>query len=143
MDGISALTTVAAVIQTAWQVYTLCQTYYSSAKSARKDIQQLRQEVISLEDILTNISDLTKEDDSASLSCVRLLTEDGGPLQQCKELLEKLVAKLNPGEGKTLMRQFGVRALTWPFNSKDVEELLTKIGKQKATFNMALAADNV
>jgi len=54
-----------------------------------------------------------------------------------------LVAKLEAGQGKNKMKQFGLMALKWPFSSKDVEKLLTTIARNKATFNLALTVDHM
>ena len=143
MDGLSAVTAALAVIQTAWQAYDLCRTYYSEVKEARSDIQHLREEMVSLETILISISDLAQNPDSGISSRIDHLAQKDGPLQQCQELLEKLVVKLNIGDGKNGMRKFGMRALKWPLSSKDIEKLLTSIDRHKATFSVALIADSL
>jgi hypothetical protein len=51
--------------------------------------------------------------------------------------------KLEPGQGKNKMKQYGLRALKWPFSSKDVKKLLTTIGRHKVTFNLTLTADHM
>jgi hypothetical protein len=143
MDGLSAAASVVAIVQAAWEVYDKCQTYYKLVKGARKDIQRLCEEVTLLGDVLTNLSDLAGDTASANLSSVGLLFQKDGPLQQCREILEELNAKLKPGEGENKMRQFGAKALKWPFSSKDVEGLLKVIGRHKDTFNLALTGDNM
>jgi hypothetical protein len=143
MDGLSAAAGVIAVVQISGQVFLLCQTYYLEVKEARTDIQRLRDEVTSLQDVLTNVADLAEDPSSAKLSILSLLNQQDGPVQQCQRDLLELVAKLEPGQGKNKMKQFGLRALKWPFSSKDVEKLLTTIGRYKVTFNLALTADHV
>jgi hypothetical protein len=143
MDGLSTAAGVIAVIQISGQVFKLCQTYYSEVKEARKDIQRVRNEVMSLEDVLTNVADLAEDPGSAKLSILSLLNQHDGPVEQCREDLVGLVANLEPGQGKNKMKQLGLRALKWPFSRKDVEKLLTTIGRHKATFNLALTADHV
>lgn len=87
MDGISATSAILSVVQSTWHAYSLCRKYYAEVKSARKDILNLNQEVASLAVILTNVSDLANDEDSISLSCVRLLIQKDGPVEQCRELL--------------------------------------------------------
>lgn len=140
MDGVSAAASVIAVAQIAWQVLDQCQTYYKEVKGARKDILHLQNEVALLGDILETLSDDT---DPANPSSMALLIKEDGPLQQCREALQDLNSKLKPGEGENKMRQFGVRALKWPFSSKDVEKLLKVIIRHKDTFNLALTGDNM
>jgi hypothetical protein len=143
MDPVSAAASVIAVVQISAQVFDLCRTYFLEVKEARKDIQLLRDEVTSLQDVLTNVADLAEDPGSAKLSILSLLNQQDGPLQRCQKDLIGLFAKLELGQGKHKMKQFGLRALKWPFSSKDVEKLLTTIGRHKATFNLALTGDLV
>jgi hypothetical protein len=137
MDGLSAAASVIAVVQISGQVFDLCRTYYSEVRDARTDIQRLCDEVTSLQNVLTNVTHLT----SAKLPILDFLNQPNGPVQQCLTELITLAAKLNPGQEKDKMRQFGLRALKWPFSSKDVDKAITAIGRHKTTFNLALAAD--
>lgn len=139
MDGVSAAASVIAVIQMSGQVFDLCRTYYLEVNDARKDIQRLRDEVTSLQDVLVNVADLTDAPGSAKSSILALNRPDG-PVQQCRTDLIGLAAKLDPGQGTDKMTQFGLTALKWPFSSKEVDKAITTIGRHKATFNLALAA---
>jgi hypothetical protein len=141
MDGISAAASIIAVIQISGQVIDLCRTYYSEVRDAKTDIQRLREEITSLQTVLTKVADLANAPSAAELSTLGLLNQPDGPVQQCLAELIKLAAKLNPVQGKDTMKQFGLRALKWPFSSKDVDKAITTIERHKATFNLALAAD--
>jgi hypothetical protein len=143
MDGISAAASAIAVVQISMQAFDLCRIYYLEAKEARNDIQRLRDEVTSLQDVLTNVADLAEDPSSAELLILNQLNQQDGPVQQCQRDLLGLVAKLETGRGKNQMKQFGLRALKWPFSNKDIEKLLMTIGRHKATFNLALTADHV
>jgi len=139
MDGISAAASVIAAIQIAGQVFDLCRKYYLEVKDARKDIQRLRDEVTSLQDVLINVADLTDAPGSAK-SSILALNQPDGPVQQCRTELIRLATKLDPGQGKDKMTQLGLRALKWPFSSKEIDKAITTIGRHKMTFNLALAA---
>ena len=143
MDPVSAAASVMAVVQISGQVFQLCQAYYSGVKEARKNIKLLRDEITSLQDVLTHVADLAEDPGSANPSILSLLKQRNDPVQQCQKDLEGLILKLQPSQENNKMKQFGLRALKWPFSSKDVEKLLTTIGRHKATFNLALTADNV
>jgi len=140
MDGISAAASIIAVIQISGQVINLCQTYYSEVRDAKMDIRRLSEEITSLQAVLTKVADLANAPNAAKLSALGLLNQPGGPAQQCLKELIALAAKLNLGQGKE-MKQFGLRALKWPFSSKDVDKFVTTIERHKTTFNLALAAD--
>lgn len=141
MDGLSAAASVIAVIQVSSQVFDLCWTYYINVKDARKDIQRLRNEITALQDVLVNVADLIDDPNSSSLKALNSISQEGGPVQQCQSELLALVARLDPGEEKGRMRQFGIRALKWPFSSKEVDKVLDSIGRHKSSFTLALAAD--
>ena len=141
MDGLSAAASVIAVIQISGRVFDLCRTYYLEVRDAREDIKRLRDEVTTLQDVLTNVADLAEAPGSAKLSILGLLNQPDGPLQQCGTELQVLATKLELGQGKDKMKQFGLRALKWPFSSKDIDKAIKAIGRYKATFGLALTAD--
>jgi ankyrin repeat domain-containing protein 50 len=145
MDGLSAAASVIAVIQITQQIFIICQTYYLEVKDARKDIQLLSDEVTSLKDVLTNLKDLGDSPSSAELSSLKLLNQPNGPLERCEADLRALVTKLEPGTrtGDSKMKQFGLRALKWPFSSKDVYKVITAIERNKNLFNLALSSDQM
>lgn len=141
MDGLSVAASIIAAIQISGQVFDLCRTYYSEIRDARTDIERLRDEMISLQHVLTRITDLTKTSGSTELSTLALLNQPDGPVQRCLAELIALIAILNPGQGNDKMRRFGLRALKWPFSSKEVDKAIEAIERHKETFNLALAAD--
>ncbi|KAI9765534.1 MAG: hypothetical protein M1840_007360 [Geoglossum simile] len=141
MDGLSAAASVIAVINISGQVFDLCRKYYLEVKDARKDIQRLRDDVTSLQDVLTNVAELADAPGSAKLSILGLLNQPDGPVERCRTELEGLAAKLKPGQGNDMMKQFGMRALKWPFSSKDVDKAIEAIGRYQAIFSLALTAD--
>ena len=114
MAGIGEAASIAAIIQVSTQVFGWCQSYILSVKDARKDIQRLSAETVALVDVLTNIAVL----DSARLANLGFLSKPGGQLERCKENLDELAAKLDPGDGKDVIRRVGFRALKWPFGSR-------------------------
>jgi ankyrin repeat domain-containing protein 50 len=137
MDGLGAAASVIAVIQISGKIFDLCWTYYSEVKDARKDIRRLRDEVKSLQDVLTNVAELADAPGSAKLSILRLNQPDGS-IQQCRTELIELARKLETKQGKDKMR-----ALKWPFRSKDVDKAIADIERSKATFSLALAVDQM
>lgn len=143
MAGIGEAASIIAVIQLSAKTFELCQKYFSAVKDARKDIQRLRDGVSSLQDVMTEVADLAEDSSSSGRSTFSLLNQYDGPVQQCERDLKKLLAQLDPGEGEGKMRGFGVRALKWPFSSKDVDKRLQAINDQKATFTLALTSDNL
>jgi len=140
MDGLSAVASVIAVIQISAQVFDLCRTYYLNVKDARKDIQRLRNEVNSLQDILVNVADLANETQSPLLQTLGLINQRDGPLAQCRLELTALLAKLDPGEGTSKVK-LALRSLKWPLHSKEIDLVLLAIGRYKSSFALALSTD--
>ena len=137
MDLLSVAASIVAVIQISQQLFDLCQTYYRGVKNSRKDIKRLRDEVTALSDILTQISDLADEPGANALATLSTMK---GPLQCCNDDLSLLAERLDTGHGKE-MKQFGLRALKWPFSTKEVDKTLAIIDRHKNTFTLALNAD--
>jgi ankyrin repeat domain-containing protein 50 len=141
MDGLSTAASVIAVVQISGQVFNLCQTYYSEVKDARKDIQRLRNEVTSLQDVFINIRDLADAPSSAKLPTLDLLNKNSGLLQQCCTDLKDLAEKLESAQGKGEMKKIGARSLRWPFSKREVDKAIAAIERCKTTFSCALDAD--
>lgn len=142
MDPLSGAASVLTVVALAGRVFDLCRKYYLEVKDSRKDIQRLRDEVISLQDIVIRISELADAPGSAKLSVLGLLNKPDGPLHQCKINLTDLETRLQPGDGKDQMKKLGLRALKWPFNTREVDKAIAKIESYKGNFNLALATDH-
>jgi hypothetical protein len=134
MDGVSAAASIVAIVETSGQVFDLCRKYYSEVRNAREDIRRLRDEVMSLQDVLTNVADLVDVPGSARLPILDRLNRPEGPIEQCRNELNGLVAKLDTEEMRS-------RALMWPFNKKDISKAISVIRRQKDIFNLALTAD--
>jgi ankyrin repeat domain-containing protein 50 len=141
MDGLSVAASVIAVIQISSQILDLCRTYYINVKDARRNIERVRTEITSLQDVLTNVIDLTGDPNSSSLRTLNILNQEDGLIQQCQLELADLAAKLEPREDKSRMRQFGLRALKWPLTTQEVDKLLVTIGRHKASLTLALTTD--
>jgi hypothetical protein len=140
MDGLSVVASVVAVIQISAQIFDLCRTYYLNVKDARRDIQRLRNEVNSLQDILVNVADLANAPQPRFLQTLSVFSQKDGPLEQCQLELTVLLAKLDPGED-TSMVKLALRSLKWPLHSKEIDQVLLAIGRYKASFVLALSTD--
>lgn len=136
MDPVSAAASIIAIIQISAKLVALCRGYFSEVKEAKRDIQQLRNEVITLDNILVDLRDLIDTADGTKLSILDT------SLKQCQSSLEELVKKLEKSEGNdNTMKKFGCRALKWPFNNNDVKKAIETIERHKNMFNLALTVD--
>ena len=60
-------------------------------------------------------------------------------LEQLKEALAKILKKVAPKSGLSSFKG----TLLWPFDRKEVEEILRQIERQKSTINYALQGDQM
>ena len=49
--------------------------------------------------------------------------------------------KLEPRKGRKTMSRIGLRALRWPFTSKQVEKIVSNLEGYQQTFGLALQVD--
>jgi hypothetical protein len=82
MEVLGAAASVIAVIQISAEVFDICRKYYIEVKDARKDIQKLRDEMTSLQDVLVNVADLADTPGSEKLAVLRLLEKPDVPRPQ-------------------------------------------------------------
>ena len=76
-------------------------------KNPINDIQRYCDEVTTLRDVLISVQNLVEAPDGAKL------TVSDSSLKQCRPTVEELISKLE--------RQFGRKALKWPFSSNNVQ----------------------
>jgi len=138
MEGLGVAANVIAVVDLSAKVATLCLQYSKEVASARADIQRLHSQVEHL---------------GAALQATRRLVEGskGRPLLTSHELigsfrsciadLERLEKRLGPNPARIAMRRFGVRALKWPFSSKEVDQLLASLERHEKTILLGLQID--
>ena len=136
-DPLSISASIIAVLQFTSTVIG----YISEVSTASKDHQRVLLEVRSTQGILSALRDLGENagwTDSWILT-MKSLNVSGGPLEQFKTALERLALKLKPVDGWELAR----RALAWPFQKEEVNEILRLIERQKTLFSLALQNDHM
>jgi len=138
MEGLGVAANVIAVIDLSAQVALLCFQYLTAVKDAKKDIERLQAEVSKIGDILREVQRLLHGPDGARLSASQQLCNS---LKDCFLQLEKLEDQLAPGKARKAMSHFGLRALRWPFKTKDVEKIVTSLERCKQTFMVAIQVD--
>lgn len=132
MDGISGAASLIAVIEVSAKVISLCAQYTIAVKDARKDIERLQRKVADLKEVLGDVKQLLDGRDKARLSAT---------LQDSFVRLEELNSQLDPGKTRKAMSRLGMRALKWPFASKELERIVVDIERYKQTFILALQVD--
>lgn len=62
-------------------------------------------------------------------------------LKECYQQLQGLKTQLEPNRGRKAMQRIGIRALKWPFTSKQVEKIVTSLEQYEHIFSLALQVD--
>jgi hypothetical protein len=138
MDGLSGAASIIAVIDISAKILSLCFQYSVAVKDAKKDIERVQRKVTDIKAILKKIKQLLDGRDRAQLSTTHELSDS---LKECFRELEELKAELEPGKTRKAMSRFGVRALKWPFTSKQVENIVSGLERYEQTFTLALQVD--
>jgi hypothetical protein len=138
MDGLSAAANVIAVVDISAKIASLCFQYSVAVKNAKEDIGRLQRKVNDIKDVLGEVQQLLDGRDKTRLSATNKLLDS---LKECFLQLEELKTQLELGKTRKAMSQFGVRALKWPFTSKEVEKIVASLERYEQTFSLALQAD--
>jgi hypothetical protein len=138
MDGLSGAASVIAVIDISAKIIAVCYQYSKAVKDAKDDIGRVQRKVGDITHILKKIERLLDSQDKTRLS-----TTDGllDSLSQCLQELKDMEAKLNPGKSRKIMSRIGLRALKWPFTSKQVDKIVSTLEGFEQAFTLALQVD--
>jgi hypothetical protein len=139
MDGLSGAASVIAVIDISAKIGSLCFQYSMAVKDAKNDIERVQRKVGDITHILEMIKQLLDNQDKTRLSTTQGLFDS---LRQCLQDLKDVKVKLEPGKGRKTMSRIGLRALRWPFTSKQVEKIVSTLDGYKQTFMSALEVDH-
>jgi len=138
MDGLSGAASVIAVVDISAKIAPLCFQYSVAVKNAKEDIGRLQRKVNDIKDVLGEVQQLLGRRDKTRLSAVNKLLDS---LKKYFLQLEELKTQLEPGKTRRAMSRFGVRALKWPFTSKEVEKIVASLERYEQTFSLALQVD--
>jgi hypothetical protein len=138
MDGLSGAVSVIAVIDISAKIGSLCFQYSKAVKEAKDDIKSVQRKVSNIERIQKDIKKLLEGRHKARFSTTNRLFD---LLSQCLQELKDLKVKLDPGKTRKATSRFGVRALQWPFTSKQVDKIVLNLEGYEQTFNLALQVD--
>jgi hypothetical protein len=134
MDGLSGAASVIAVIDISANIAPLSYQYSVAVKDAKDDIEHVRRKVSDITHILEKIKQLLDSQDKTRLSTTQGLFSSP---KQCLKERKSLEAKLDPGKTRKTISRFGLRALMWPFSSKQVDKVLLNLEGYEKTFSLA------
>jgi hypothetical protein len=136
-DPLSISASIIAILQLTGTVVQ----YLNDAKGASEDRQRILAEISSISGVLFLLKDLAERaqwEEGWSMT-IKSLNLPGGPLEKFKMMLQKLTSKLKPAEG---VKKVG-KALIWPFQKGEINEILSTMERQKTFFNLALQNDHM
>jgi hypothetical protein len=127
-----------AVIELSAKVVTLCLQYSRDVRHAKNDIEQVNKEVTNWKTAVKELQDLLDSPHGTRLQTTQKLHDalEGGRAQ-----LRSLHDKLTPSTRRQAMKQFGLRSLKWPFDSKEVEKILQEFARCMQPVATALQID--
>ena len=137
MDPLSIPASIIAVLQLTGTVIQ----YLNTMKGAPKDRQRILSELCNANIMLCVLQDQASQaqQGNAWSSTLLSLNKPNGPIEQFKIALERLETKLAPVGG---LRKVG-KAIAWPFQKEEIEEILNVIERQMSLFNLARQNDHM
>jgi hypothetical protein len=121
MEGLGVAANVIAVVELSAKVASVCVQYSRAVKHAAKDIDRLQSELKGLQDLLQNVKQLLDGPNGARLSASPTVSKE---IDACESQLRALDRRLNPSKSQKAMSRVGFRALKWPFETKEVYEII-------------------
>jgi conjugal transfer/entry exclusion protein len=138
MEAVGVTANVIAVVDLSAKVVKLCVQYAKQVAGAKQDIERLQTQVEHLGDALKAAQTLVKGAQAQSLFTLQKLVDLSDP---CNAELQRLETKLGPSSGRKAMRRMGIRALKWPFSSKEVDQILSSLERHEKTILLGLQID--
>lgn len=138
MDPLSVASGVAGLISLAIDVGQIASDYCIAVKNAPKDIQELREEFISLSHILEQLKAFLESEsckgksfDKTSVLCCAV--------GSCKDKVATISEKLKRSDGGRLSKM--VDRLHWPFQQNDVLQMVETLRRYIQTFQFSLTIE--
>ncbi|EGU72230.1 hypothetical protein FOXB_17261, partial [Fusarium oxysporum f. sp. conglutinans Fo5176] len=137
-EALGVASSVIAVVDLSAKVFSLCLQYSREVKNAKDDIERLRKEVADFQTTAEQVRDLVEGPRGQELEASRQLDS---AIKDGSLTLEELAQALEPSKHRKAMSRLGVRALKWPFESKDVEGTIQHLARCRGTILLALNVD--
>lgn len=138
MEAVGVAASITALIDLSAKIASVCLQYSKDVKNAKDDILRLLQEVNSLRSTSDDVKRLLDGPKGTRLKSSQKLSSAVNN-SQCK--LEKIRQELEPRGTRKAMSRVGIRALKWPFSSKDVEKSVQELTRCTQSMTLALQID--
>ncbi|RYP51983.1 hypothetical protein DL768_002779 [Monosporascus sp. mg162] len=137
-EAVGLAASVVAIIGLSAKVANLCLQYSTAVRNAGADITCLRTRLDDLGTSLQGVQHLLDGRNNQELATSRKLVDS---LDGCTSELAQLQSRLDPGKARKAMRRFGLHALKWPFDSKEVSGIVSNLEHYKQTIMLCLQVD--
>jgi hypothetical protein len=142
MEPISSTASFITLIQLTGSLAKLCGGYIGKVRNAQEEILKLRKAITDLEGTLQDLRSCLQSDNGEILPTTSRLANS---IDHCLSELRKLERRLNPRKMKTLMNtlmnKVGLRALKWPLERGEVENIVKDLERHKSSFLLSLQMD--
>ncbi|SCN87370.1 uncharacterized protein FFB20_07930 [Fusarium fujikuroi] len=137
-EAVGLAASIIAIVELSAKVGKLCVQYSTTARNARADITRLQGRLKDLNVCLEAAQRLLNDPKNTALATSRSLVD---PLNACETELAEVRERLDPGSARKAMRRFGLRALKWPFESKEISTVILNLEHYKQTITLCLQVD--
>ncbi|KAJ4175792.1 hypothetical protein NW767_015670, partial [Fusarium falciforme] len=137
-DAVSLAASIIAIIDLSAKVVKLCSEYSTAVGNARADITRLQSQLNDLGQCLQGAQRLLNDPNNKSLATSRKLVDS---VDSCESELAQVQNRLDPGKARKAMRRFGLRALRWPFDSKEISGIISNLERYNRTIMWCLQID--
>ncbi|KAI1063961.1 hypothetical protein LB506_005763 [Fusarium annulatum] len=137
-EAVGLAASIIAIVELSAKVGKLCVQYSTAAGNARADISRLQTRLKDLNVCLEAAQRLLDDPKNTALVTSRSLVDS---LNACETELAEVRERLDPGSARKAMRRFGLRALKWPFESKEISTVTSNLEHYKQTITLCLQVD--
>lgn len=138
MDGVSVASGVAGLVSLALQVSETVVVYVNSLRERSKNIQELHDELLLLGEVLSGLRDfLQSEQGRVSTFGSNSVLQKA--LSDCRARIERIGERLKTSDGGKIAR--ALEKLRWPFEQKEVMEMVDNLRRYTQTFQFALTIE--
>ena len=137
-DPLSVTASIVALLEFSAKVIG----YLNDVKNGSEDRGKVLSEIASVNCVLYSLREKANDDkqDDAWSSTFQSLNVPKGPLDQIRTALESLSRKLAPPSTSLTKARKG---MTWPFQKREVKEILERIERAKALLSLARQNDHM
>ncbi|KAM0347540.1 hypothetical protein ACHAP4_011340, partial [Fusarium culmorum] len=137
-EALGVVSSVIAVVDLSAKVFALCLQYSQEVKDAKDDIEKLREELATFQATTKELQALVEGPRGKELKASQQLKS---AVENSRLRLEELEKQLQPSTRRKRMSRFGIRALKWPFDSKEVKGTIEDLERCRGTISLALNID--